>query len=469
MTSNQFETSRSWTDDIPICKFSGIGFSYNQVYREDGNQQGDHSFEDKSFHYKISDTGYLYGVFDGHEGSRAADFSSQHMAAELLLGQLNDVKTEEDVKDVLRQAFVSVERSYLGSISDMLALRTSLLYRIEGISSYEAYKEMPQVVEEIKKINYILSSGTAVALALIYNNKLFVANVGNCRVLLCKSDPNSVLKVVQLTIDHDLKNEDELLRLSKLGIKLQDLRKHCHLGNQENTRCLGNYLVKGGYKEFEDLCMASQEPVIAEPDICGGIQIDESCRFLLIMSAGLFKCIEEATGSQQVNQYIAQCVVEQFRDQATLTSVAQAVVDKVVRLHHDWHMSNSMSNSSSRTLGSAKREDITLIVRNFNYPLPNALNTQGTMHERSLGNSNRSSQFSDDNQSVRSQGTLVNQTIETNHNETDDSSSTPDDRNESDTGIGADKKIKPYVKFADFNEKFEAALKNGLQLDDFSL
>lgn len=469
MTSNQFETSRSWTDDIPVCKFSGIGFSYNQVYREDGNQQGDHSFEDKSYHYKISDSGYLYGVFDGHEGSRAADFCSQHMAAELLLGQLTDVKTEEDVKDILRQAFTSVERSYLGAISDILALRASLSYRIEGLSAYEAYKEMPQVVEEINKISRTLSSGTAVALALIYNNKLFVSNVGNCRVLLCKSDPNSVLKVVQLTVDHDLKNEDELLRLSRLGIKIEDLRKHCHLGNQENTRCLGNYLVKGGYKEFEALGMASQEPVIAEPDICGGIQIDESCRFLLVMSAGLFKCIEETMGGQQVNQYIAQCVVEQFRDQATLTSVAQAVVDKVVRLHHDWHMSNSMSNSS-RTSGSAKREDITLIVRNFNYPLPNALNTQGTMQDGSISNSSKSSQRSEDSQLSRSQGTLVNLTIASNENEaTDDSSSTPDDRNESDTGIGDDKKIKPYVKFGDFNAKFEAALKNGLQLNDFKL
>lgn len=83
------------------------------------------------------------------------------------------------------------------------------------------------------------------------------------------------------------------------------------LGNQENSRCLGNYTVKGGYKDFEDLAMAAQEPIIAEPDIHGGITLDESHRFLLLMSAGLYKSIEEATGSDQVNKYIAQCVVEQ--------------------------------------------------------------------------------------------------------------------------------------------------------------
>lgn len=83
------------------------------------------------------------------------------------------------------------------------------------------------------------------------------------------------------------------------------------MGNQENTRCLGNYLIKGGYKEFDDLKTATQEPVIAEPDIIGGIALDETCQFLLLMSAGLYKSIEEATRTDQVNKYIAKLVVEQ--------------------------------------------------------------------------------------------------------------------------------------------------------------
>lgn len=84
-----------------------------------------------------------------------------------------------------------------------------------------------------------------------------------------------------------------------------------HLGNQENTRCLGNYLIKGGYKEFEDLKPALQEPIIAEPDIIGGIPLDESFQFLLLMSSGLHRSIEESTCTDQVNKYIAQLVVEQ--------------------------------------------------------------------------------------------------------------------------------------------------------------
>lgn len=84
-----------------------------------------------------------------------------------------------------------------------------------------------------------------------------------------------------------------------------------HLGNQENTRCLGNYLVKGGYREFEELATATAEPIIAEPEIHGGIELDESCRFLLLMSRGLYKSLEEATGTDQVNKELALIAVEQ--------------------------------------------------------------------------------------------------------------------------------------------------------------
>lgn len=51
------------------------------------------------------------------------------------------------------------------------------------------------------------------------------------------------------------------------------------LGNHEHTRCLGHYLVKGGYKEFEELAYASSEPVIAIPEIAGGIPLDKSHRY----------------------------------------------------------------------------------------------------------------------------------------------------------------------------------------------
>ena len=52
-----------------------------------------------------------------------------------------------------------------------------------------------------------------------------MANAGDCRALLCKIDNDGVLRVFQLSIDHDLSNEDELLRLSHIGLDVDKLRQ----------------------------------------------------------------------------------------------------------------------------------------------------------------------------------------------------------------------------------------------------
>ena len=70
-----------------MCKASGVGFLTNQRYREDGGRREEHEFEDRSFHFNVDGT-CLYGVFDGHDGPKAADFAVQRLPAELLLGQL---------------------------------------------------------------------------------------------------------------------------------------------------------------------------------------------------------------------------------------------------------------------------------------------------------------------------------------------------------------------------------------------
>lgn len=76
----------------------------------------------------------------------------------------------------------------------------------------------------MKEIDQHLSGGATVVIALVHDNKLFVANVGETRALLCKTDANSVLRVVQLSVDHSLNNEDELLRLSQLGLDVNWIR-----------------------------------------------------------------------------------------------------------------------------------------------------------------------------------------------------------------------------------------------------
>lgn len=442
-----FETNQSWTDDLEHCRNTGIGFSTNQVYREDGTPQEEHIYEDSSCHFKFNENLYWYAIFDGHEGKKIAKFCSERLTAEVgLFSSLDEKQSDKNIKEVLRQAFRTIETEYMESIGSLLAERTSLLDDIKGLNSFEACKKYPDVVEKLNNINCELACGTAAAVVLIFNKKLYVANVGNCRVLLCQTDENNVMKVIQLSVDHDLKNEDELLRLSQIGINVNNLKNTSHLGNQSNTRCLGNYLVKGAYKEFEDLSSALQEPVISEPDIHGGIPIDESCKFLLLMSSGLYKSVEEATKTDQVNKYIAQCVVEQFWKQTTLTGVAQAVVDQVVRSHHDCYMSNS-SNTK-------KREDITLMLRNFNYPLHSDVKCSPNVSFNSFNSTLPSSQQTLTNSLASSTNFTTNSTVTSNEI--------------SDDNEHNDQRIKAYVDFNDFYRNLEIA-KQTTQLPEWLL
>ncbi|BET03306.1 tak1 Hypothetical protein protein-1 [Nesidiocoris tenuis] len=423
ISRDSLTASRSWTDDLPICRSSGVGFATNQVYRKDGQRQCS-PFEETCIHACCSEdpNTYLYGVFDGNDGIEAAEFAVQGLAAELLLGQLRGKVRDQEIKEALSQAFLTVEKNYLQSLDDLVAQRACLQFQIpEGLMSYDVYQRYPDVIDRINKSTRQLSCGTSAAVALIVNNKLYVANVGDSRALLCKTDKHGVHKVIQLSVDHDLTNEDELLRLENIGLDLPKGGVRT-LGNSRTTRCIGNFLVKGSFKEFEDLASASEEPIIAEPEIQGGIEIDESCSFLLLMSHGLYKSLEEATGTTQVNTLIIQMAVEEFKTQTTLTGVAQALIDKVVRKHTDVYFSGAATELRSR-------EDITLLVRNFNFPMTGTLtSTSNAMTSTNSRDTNSSS-------------TLSN--------------TTP-----------PPSEIKPYVDFTEFYANVEAARQNGTLPDD---
>ena len=75
---------------------------------QDGFRTPLHEFEDRSNRVVLDPDTYLYGVFDGHEGSLASDFASQRMPAEILLGQLQGKTDDDDVKAVLHQVRVHV-------------------------------------------------------------------------------------------------------------------------------------------------------------------------------------------------------------------------------------------------------------------------------------------------------------------------------------------------------------------------
>lgn len=77
--------------------------------------------------------------------------------------------------------------------------------------------------------------------------------LGDSRAILCTEDKDNKISICQLSSDHTFSNDDELLRLSHLGLDVQKLQHQPKSGLQNCTRCIGNYTVKGGYREFDNL------------------------------------------------------------------------------------------------------------------------------------------------------------------------------------------------------------------------
>lgn len=70
----------------------------------------------------------------------------------------------------------------------------------KGLSSYEAYQKFPEEVNRIQALQDEISGGTTAVLALIFQKKLFVANVGDSRALLCRETPEGSVSVEQVSI-----------------------------------------------------------------------------------------------------------------------------------------------------------------------------------------------------------------------------------------------------------------------------
>lgn len=286
-------------------------------------------------------------------------------------------------------------------------------------------------MNRLNSINKELSIGSSVLIALITNKKLYIANLGICRALLIKNDTaNNVLRVIQITTDHNLNNEDELLRLCELGLDPQSLR-----GEISSTRCIGNYMGKGGFKDSEFLSQSFGEPLSSNPEIIGPVSLDDQCRFLLLLSGGLCKVLTQLFSDDLtiVNKEIVSIVVQQFNRQSTLVGVAQSVINQISQLHHDLYMKTKVSGADYQF---NSRDDMTLLIRNFSFQMPNSIENsrQSTITSNVTG-----SQY-DTNTSYSSTNTSVNYNSSFNNTE---------------------RKTKPYVSFKEYFDNVEIARKEG--------
>lgn len=117
---------------------------------------------------------------------------------------------------------------------------------------------------------------------------------------------------------------------------------------------------------FAGISSSTSSPLLAVPEVFGGIELDSSCCFLALLSDGMYRTIQDVIGlDRPVNAEIASIIATQFSLQSTYHGVAQAAVDHVVRLHHSAYESAPDARGRQRYRA---HDDITLVVRGVKFP-----------------------------------------------------------------------------------------------------
>lgn len=326
--------------------------------------------------------------------------------------------------------------------------------------------------------------------------KLHVANIGDSRALLINCDRSGNNPVIQLTRDHNMRNADEVARLERIGVNLSQIHENGDMiVNQRSTRCIGNYFVKNGAKEMDGFSTVIEEPVSSTAELSPVITLNENAQVLILMSYGLYKAYEEILNSSmthlepnQVNVDIAELVLSELNIQQTLVGVAQAVINRVINMHHDLYNSEVKSNHGHTKYVSDRIEDITLVVRNLNHPFPNGIKGRQVVEvtprftdQLSISVDEDASTTVDDTLAVSDKKLvkpidldLTFVASEETITNSSSSSSFADSRNNSypiskPLDKDAEGRIAAYVDFGDLYEAVENAKKNGHVPKDYAL
>ncbi|PRP86221.1 protein phosphatase 2C [Planoprotostelium fungivorum] len=225
-----------------------------------------------------SDYAY-FGVYDGHGGNQAADFVAQKLHSFIVTNPKFTTDTESAIREGFRMAEIAFEE-------------------------YSRENRIPGGV------------GTTACVGLIYNQTLFVANVGDSAAIICtRGQP------VQLTKPHTPKNLEEKQRvIAAKGCIFKESRLgHPHLNpallNLGVTRAIGDF-----YFKQEEFCHGKTSGLIAEPEIIQ-VPLTTDHSFLLLASDGFW----DVVSTRQAINYILQ---EGVRD---LDTICGKLVDLAVK------------------------------------------------------------------------------------------------------------------------------------------
>lgn len=368
--SSPLNSLDTWTDDLPCdgCPDHGTGHTINKLYSSTSHEESAlHDYLHKSFGVRLPSGGYLWGLLTGFNSAEAVRYFATHLplvmsdpTKKCTLVTSSSSFEEIYFSNTLRDAFRVTEETFGMDHENRLNEKLILDIRLK---EDEALQNDPELYDKLTQIEKELSSGTSAAVVLLHNGRLFAANVGDTKVLLCRKVLNDqggfYLRCVELTCQHTLDNTDEQKRLQAAGLEIEEVED---IGGTRLTRCLGYLLMKSFYNNY--FPNASNEVMLAEPDV-ESIAIDEGAQFLLLASNSLVRALVEADPSLKTIDLAQSTLIQWVADELDkdgdvhemLKVVPQAIVDRIAKMHEE----SFVSTKKHRQI-----EDMTLVVQLLN-------------------------------------------------------------------------------------------------------
>ncbi|KAK6942122.1 PPM-type phosphatase-like domain [Dillenia turbinata] len=200
---------------------------------------------------------HVFGLFDGHRGAAAAEFSARAFP-----GFLQTLGSSKSPSDALVEAFLKTDVAFRKELDSQRAIRGHIMKDFHP--------------------------GCTAAAVLIVKNKLFVANAGDCRTILYRAG-----HVIALSKDHVASCLEERERVTKAGgqVKWQVDTWRVGPAALQVTRSIGD----------DDL----KPSVTAEPEITE-IGLSAEHEFLVMASDGLW----DVVSNEEVVSIISDTVKE---------------------------------------------------------------------------------------------------------------------------------------------------------------
>ena len=222
----------------------------------------------------------LFAVFDGHGGSEVAKFVENHFTDELLHNQNYQ---KGDIKKALEETYLQMDKLMLEKDG-----------KEELIAEYKKSKEESAKIKENNKNAQIellrevidpkeqpdakisMFTGCTANVLCIQDRKLYFANAGDSRSVMCKKG-----QAVPMSVDHKPTIPAELKRIEKAGGWVSDGRI---MGNLNLSRGLGDSEYKMDKKRKPEEQLMSYFPDVKMDAVNGDID------FIVIACDGIWDC-----------------------------------------------------------------------------------------------------------------------------------------------------------------------------------